>query len=258
MSFWDTVRAKTKAFAADADRAVKEAAAAAQAAGADAQRQTERFIVEHELDKKVADGLGHASRAVADVVADFGGPDPGGGGGAADEGPPPPARDVTYVTERVVAMGFPHGGRRDPRSRKGGNHVDAVSALLAERHPGHYMVWNVSEETYDYSKFDDQVLEYKFPGHPAPPLGMLFKIVTSIESWLDADTQNVACVRRFRRRRRRPRPRSHPPSQHTAACTASPAAGARPRSWRASWRGRGRSRRRWKRCSTWRSSGATR
>lgn len=28
------------------------------------------------------------------------------------------------------------------------------------------------EETYDYTYFDNQVLEFNFPGHPAPPLGM--------------------------------------------------------------------------------------
>jgi hypothetical protein len=38
------------------------------------------------------------------------------------------------------------------------------------------------------------VLEYKFPGHPAPPLGLMFKICSSIESWLDADQRNIAIV----------------------------------------------------------------
>ncbi|CAN0418027.1 unnamed protein product [Scytosiphon promiscuus] len=56
------------------------------------------------------------------------------------------------------------------------------------------MVWNVSEEGYDYSLFQDQVLEFRFPGHPAPPLGMLFKMCTSIESWLLADPKNIAAV----------------------------------------------------------------
>ena len=56
------------------------------------------------------------------------------------------------------------------------------------------MVWNVSEEGYDYGKFGDQVLEFKFPGHPAPPLGLLFKICTSVESWLAADPANVAAM----------------------------------------------------------------
>lgn len=56
------------------------------------------------------------------------------------------------------------------------------------------MIWNISEEGYDYKKFEDQVLEYRFPGLPAPPLGLMFKICTSIESWLDADEKNVAVV----------------------------------------------------------------
>ena len=38
------------------------------------------------------------------------------------------------------------------------------------------------------------MLEFKFPGHPAPPLGLLFKICTSIENWLHADPTNVACM----------------------------------------------------------------
>ena len=55
------------------------------------------------------------------------------------------------------------------------------------------MIWNISEEGYDYNKFDDQVLEYRFAGLPAPPLGLCL-ICTSIESWLDADEKNVAIV----------------------------------------------------------------
>ena len=39
-----------------------------------------------------------------------------------------------------------------------------------------------------------QVLDFRFPGHPAPPLGMLFKICTSIESWICADDKNIAAV----------------------------------------------------------------
>lgn len=81
-----------------------------------------------------------------------------------------------------------------PTVEKPGNNVDVVSSLLNHAHPEHYMVWNVSEEAYDYVKFNDQVLEFKFPGHPAPPLGLLFKICTSMENWLDSDPKNVACM----------------------------------------------------------------
>ncbi|KAJ8611847.1 hypothetical protein CTAYLR_005783 [Chrysophaeum taylorii] len=93
--------------------------------------------------------------------------------------------DLTYVTDRFIAMGYP--GRR--RST-----LLAVSRHLKMYHKGQYMVLNASEETYDYSAFEDQVLEFKFPGHPAPPLGMLFKMCASVESWIEADPQNVMAV----------------------------------------------------------------
>jgi len=107
--------------------------------------------------------------------------------------------DLTYITDRVIAMGMPYDRRAEliaqaKESMGGemkkktsahvnqGNNIDVVSALMNHRHKGHYMVWNVSEETYDYSKLNDQVLDFKFPGHPAPPLGCLFKICTSVEN----------------------------------------------------------------------------
>lgn len=84
--------------------------------------------------------------------------------------------DLTYVTERVVAMGMPYDRRQElidnakkqlgadvskrrlaPSKSRPGNNVDVVANLLNHRHKGRYMVWNVSEESYDYSKFNDQV-----------------------------------------------------------------------------------------------------
>lgn len=44
-----------------------------------------------------------------------------------------------------------------PQQVRAGNDIDLVAALLRSRHAGHYMVWNVSEEGYDYSLFQDQV-----------------------------------------------------------------------------------------------------
>ena len=117
-----------------------------------------------------------------------------------DEGAPREERkiiDLTYVTDRFIAMGFPWDGRSSAGSaaaRQTANPIKAVAAHLRSYHEGHYMVLNVSEEQYDYGIFDMNVLEFKFPGHPAPPLGMLFKICASLESWIAADAANVAAV----------------------------------------------------------------
>ncbi len=52
----------------------------------------------------------------------------------------------------------------------------------------------MSDESYDGSVFAHNVLEYSFPGLPAPPLAMLFRICLSIENWLLADAANAAAI----------------------------------------------------------------
>jgi hypothetical protein len=51
-------------------------------------------------------------------------------------------------------MGFPATPDTRTRSR---NDAVSVSRLLRERHEGHFMVWNLAEEAYDYALFDNQV-----------------------------------------------------------------------------------------------------
>jgi len=102
--------------------------------------------------------------------------------------------DFTYITPRVIAMGFPAEMGKLRTGPVKHNPINAVSKLLKEHHGGHYMIWNLSEESYEYSKFDEQVLEVRFPGHPAPPLGTLFNMCTAIENWLKADEKNVGIV----------------------------------------------------------------
>jgi C2 domain of PTEN tumour-suppressor protein len=80
------------------------------------------------------------------------------------------------------------------RSITGARKLSAVGHLLTQRHAGRFMLWNLSEVEYDVGVFNDQVLTYSFPGSPSPPLGLLLKLFISIESWLKADSQNVAVL----------------------------------------------------------------
>lgn len=103
--------------------------------------------------------------------------------------------DLVYVTENLISMAFPFDFKKSKKSvAEGGNDIEIISRFLKQKHGSHFMIWNVSEEVYDYSYFGHQVLEYKFPGHPSPPLGLLFKICASVKSWLDADEKNVAVI----------------------------------------------------------------
>ncbi len=56
------------------------------------------------------------------------------------------------------------------------------------------MIWNLAEKSYDYALFDEQVIEVRFPGYPAPPLDQIFMICQSIHGFLLADPKNVAVV----------------------------------------------------------------
>ena len=95
--------------------------------------------------------------------------------------------ELTYITPRVVAMGFPSAPER-------GVIPADYAAYLDAHHPDKYMVWDMSEREYDTACWKGQRMEFQFPGHPSPPLGALFKLCTSIESWLDADEGNIAVV----------------------------------------------------------------
>ncbi|KAJ0407557.1 hypothetical protein P43SY_006875 [Pythium insidiosum] len=78
--------------------------------------------------------------------------------------------NFSYITDNIVAMGFPSMNTGANRTFIKENPIDLVAMYLNDKHGGHYMIWNLSEETYDYTFFENQVLEFNFPGHPAPPL----------------------------------------------------------------------------------------
>ena len=74
------------------------------------------------------------------------------------------------------------------------NNIDEVVAMLNTYHAENFMIWNLSELTYNYDKFQNCVIEMGFPDHHNPPLDMLFQIIVTIEKWLSADAEHVAIV----------------------------------------------------------------
>ena len=102
----------------------------------------------------------------------------------------PEAIGINYITKRLIIMRYP-SDEEDPFT---GRPIDVLSRFLNARHPSRYMLWNLSERQYDYTKFNDQVIEFSFPGFPAPPLDRLFEICNSLFGWLSADLSNVAVL----------------------------------------------------------------
>lgn len=65
---------------------------------------------------------------------------------------------------------------------------------MNEKHPGKYYIFNVSERTYDTTRFDDRVANFCWKDHHAPPFHILFHLVDQMYKWLQKDPENVVAI----------------------------------------------------------------
>ena len=98
--------------------------------------------------------------------------------------------DLSYITPRIISMAYPGSGIQGLIR----NNIKDVSNFLKERHGNNYLVINLSYKSYDNSKFNDNVLEYKLVDHHAPSLSSLFEICQKIHIYLIEDINNVVAV----------------------------------------------------------------
>ncbi|ELP91278.1 phosphatase, putative [Entamoeba invadens IP1] len=98
--------------------------------------------------------------------------------------------DLTYILPNLVAMGIPATGI----TSQWRNSRDEIAKYLNTHHPSHYMIWNLTETSYDATGFFDRVRHVGFLDHHPPRFNNLLKIVSDIVSFLKSDTSNVACV----------------------------------------------------------------
>lgn len=81
--------------------------------------------------------------------------------------------DLTYITQRVIAMAFPASDLIEKTYR---NSIKDVANYFHQHHDNNFMIFNVSSRDYDYKHFDEQVRDYEWPDHQAPPLTTLVHI----------------------------------------------------------------------------------
>jgi len=99
--------------------------------------------------------------------------------------------DLTYITNRIIAMSFPGTGIEVFYR----NSINEVSQFLQSRHDTHYKIYNLSQVIYDYNKFGGRVEDWcGWPDHHNPPLSLLLKIIASIHSWLCENSDNVVVI----------------------------------------------------------------
>ncbi|XP_071729961.1 phosphatidylinositol 3,4,5-trisphosphate 3-phosphatase and protein-tyrosine-phosphatase PTEN2A-like [Rutidosis leptorrhynchoides] len=107
--------------------------------------------------------------------------------------------DMTYITENIIAMGFPAG---DMSSGFFGyvegfyrNHMEEVIRFFETYHKDKYKVYNLcSERLYDASLFEGKVASFPFDDHNCPPIQLIISFCQSAYSWLKQDIENVVVV----------------------------------------------------------------
>ncbi|KAG4212796.1 hypothetical protein ERO13_A01G007500v2 [Gossypium hirsutum] len=105
--------------------------------------------------------------------------------------------DMTYITENIIAMGFPAG---DMSSGFFGyvegfyrNHMEEVIRFFETNHKDKYKVYNLcSERLYDASLFEGKRIEWNIVLHDE--ISHWQSIIPRAYSWLKEDIENVVVV----------------------------------------------------------------
>ncbi|XP_035206861.1 phosphatidylinositol 3,4,5-trisphosphate 3-phosphatase TPTE2-like isoform X2 [Stegodyphus dumicola] len=99
--------------------------------------------------------------------------------------------DLTYVTERVIAMSFPSYGKMSLYR----NPIKEVARFLDFKHKDHYKVYNLcSEKTYDDTYFHGRVERFIIDDHNVPSVKDMVRFVKNVREWLNQDKCNVIAV----------------------------------------------------------------
>uniref|UniRef100_A0A673HKV9 Phosphatidylinositol 3,4,5-trisphosphate 3-phosphatase TPTE2-like n=1 Tax=Sinocyclocheilus rhinocerous TaxID=307959 RepID=A0A673HKV9_9TELE len=99
--------------------------------------------------------------------------------------------DLTYVTERVIAMSFPSSGKQALYR----NPIREVARFLDTKHVDHYKVFNLcSEKGYDPKFFHYRVERIMIDDHNVPSLEDMLRYTACVREWMAADSRNVIAI----------------------------------------------------------------
>ncbi|KAK6111108.1 C2 domain of PTEN tumor-suppressor family protein [Brugia pahangi] len=99
--------------------------------------------------------------------------------------------DLTYITDRIIAMGFPAVDQEKIYR----NSMEATVAFLERYHADHYMVFNLrGRHAYDPSYFHNRVMTFEMDDHHPPRLELMAPFCRAVHDYLAADEQNVVAV----------------------------------------------------------------
>ncbi|XP_069469436.1 tensin-3 isoform X2 [Ambystoma mexicanum] len=95
--------------------------------------------------------------------------------------------DLTYVTERIIAVSFPSSCAEEIYQ----HNLQNVTRMLKSKHADNYLVLNLSEKRYELAKLNSKVMDVGWPDLHAPPLDKMCTVCKAMESWLNSDPLHV-------------------------------------------------------------------
>ncbi|KFQ23966.1 Phosphatidylinositol 3,4,5-trisphosphate 3-phosphatase TPTE2, partial [Mesitornis unicolor] len=99
--------------------------------------------------------------------------------------------DLTYVTDRIIAMSFPSSGKQSFYR----NPIEEVARFLDTKHADHYKVYNLcSEKGYDPKYFHYRVERIFIDDHNVPALQDMVKFTANVREWMSQDEKNIIAI----------------------------------------------------------------
>ena len=107
--------------------------------------------------------------------------------------------DLTYITNRVIAMGTPAFGKHSSYR----NDIHVVSRFMAFRHYGCFLIFNLCDTytssdgmtgNYNPDMLFNQVQRIPFEDHMPPLMSEMFQFCEEASMWLMKDPRNVVAV----------------------------------------------------------------
>ncbi|XP_027531749.1 tensin-3 isoform X6 [Neopelma chrysocephalum] len=98
--------------------------------------------------------------------------------------------DLTYITERIIAVSFPASCSEETYL----HNLQDVTRMLKSKHGSNYLVLNLSEKRYDLAKLNPKIMDVGWPDLHAPLLNKVCTICKAMESWLNNDPQHVVVI----------------------------------------------------------------
>ena len=107
--------------------------------------------------------------------------------------------DLTTVHAQLMVVGRPWDLPTNKKEHK--NNIDQIVSFLEKRYSSHYLVFNLSNFTYDYYKFSYQVLDQLVGNRSkendviqTPTLEELFSVCYAMQFWMGIHPENVVVL----------------------------------------------------------------